>query len=259
MKFSRFRIVVFLLFGFFLFEGFQSQSSPMQKGVEIPAHSNQEIIICHTAYCLSYNPLHKQANWVAYELTDLETHALVKRKNHFQPDPFLTENSCELSDYRKSGYDRGHLAPSADMTWSEKTMNESFYLTNISPQDQSFNRGVWNTLEEKVREYAKNNKQIYVVTGPILQDGLPTIGANKVSIPRYFYKALLDYSQPSVKAIAYLMKNENSDEPLKHFTISIDSLEKISRIDFFPLLPDNDEKKLEKENCFSCWEIEKNH
>jgi endonuclease G, mitochondrial len=247
------RISVLLLFGFFLV-GFQTNYSTPIVGLEIPLHTKQEVIICHTAYCLSYNVFHKQANWVAYELTDIETQALVKRKNHFQPDPLLTHASSALSDYKKSGYDRGHLAPSADMTWSEKTMNESFYLSNISPQNQSFNRGIWNTLEDKVREYAKKNQKICVVTGPILEPGLPSIGSNKVSIPRYFYKALLDYSQPSVKAIAYLMKNEHSEQPLSKFVISIDSLEVISGIDFFPLLPDIDENKLEKEKCFTCWE-----
>ena len=259
MKGLNVRIVVFLLFGFFLFAGFQSQQPIIPNSLEIPAHTNHDLIICHTAYCLSYNSKHKQANWVAYELTDFETHALVKRKNHFQPDPLLTSNSSALSDYKKSGYDRGHLAPSADMTWSEKTMNESFYLTNISPQNQSYNRGIWNDLEEKVREYARDNKQVQVVTGPILVDGLPTIGENKVAVPRYFYKALLDYSQPSIKAIAFLMKNEPSNESLSHFVISIDSLEKISGIDFFPLIPDNDEIKLEKEKCYTCWEVDKNH
>ena len=145
------------------------------------------------------------------------------------------------------------------MKWSVQAMEESFYLSNMCPQDKSFNRGIWKKLEEHVREYAKHNKQIKVVTGPILNEGLPVLGPNRITIPRYFYKALLDYSQPSVKAIAFLMKNEHSELPLSHFVISIDSLEKVSGIDFFPLLPDADEIKLEKEKCYSCWESDKNH
>lgn len=256
MKKKAVRVASLVLFGVFLLVGFTSEKTNIPLSLEIPAYSSNDLIICHTAYCLSYNKKHKQANWVAYELTDVETQAVVKRKNHFQQDPFLHENSSNLEDYRKSGYDRGHLAPSADMTWSEKTMNESFYLTNISPQNQSFNRGIWNLLEEKVRAYAKRNKQVHIVTGPILEDGLPVIGENKVSIPRYFYKALLDYSKPSIKAIAYIIKNEPSDLPLSHFVVSIDSLEKLSGIDFFPLVPDEDENKLEKEKCYTCWETE---
>ncbi len=256
MKKKVIQTTVFFLCIFLVFVGFTTLQTSVPSSLEIPAHNSKEILICHTAYCLSYNNKHKQANWVAYELTDFETQAVVKRKNHFQPDPFLLENSSSLEDYKKSGYDRGHLAPSADMTWSEKTMRESFYLTNISPQNQSFNRGIWNTLEDKVRYYAKQNKQVYVVTGPILEDGLPVVGSNRISIPRYFYKALLDYTKPSIKAIAYIIKNQHSDLPLSHFVVSIDSLEKLSGIDFFPLLPDEDENKLEKENCYTCWETE---
>jgi endonuclease G len=259
MSNSFIRIVVLTLFGFFLFAGFKIQQTKVPVSLEIPAHSKKDLIICHTGYCLSYDEKFKVAKWVAYELTLAETEGEIGRNDHFKPDPLITHNSAALEDYKKSGYDRGHLAPAADMKWSVQAMEESFYLSNMCPQDKSFNRGIWKKLEEEVREYAKHNKQINVVTGPILNEGLPVLGPNRITIPRYFYKALLDYSQPSVKAIAFLMKNEHSELPLSHFVISIDSLEKVSGIDFFPLLPDADEIKLEKEKCYSCWESDKNH
>ncbi len=259
MKYLNLRIVIFLLFGFFLFVGFQSQKLAIPNSLEIPAHTNQELIVCHTGYCLSYDETYKLAKWVAYELTLEETQGIIGRSDKFKPDPLIARNSATLDDYKKSGYDRGHLAPAADMKWSIQAMQESFFLSNMCPQDKSFNRGIWKKLEEEVREYAKHNKQIKVVTGPILQEGLTVIGPNRISIPRYFYKALLDYSQPSVKAIAFLMKNERSELPLSQFVVSIDSLEKVSGIDFFPLLPDADENKLEKEKCYHCWESDKNH
>jgi endonuclease G len=259
MQKSFIRIVVLSLFGFFVFAGFRSQHTTIPNLLEIPAHNAHDLVICHIGYCLSYDEKFKLAKWVAYELTLVETEGEIGRNDKFKPDPVITHNSAALEDYKKSGYDRGHLAPAADMKWSVEAMEESFYLSNMCPQDKSFNRGIWKKLEEQVREYAKHNKQIKVVTGPILQEGLPVLGPNRISIPRFFYKALLDYSQPSVKAIAFLMKNEHSELPLSHFVISIDSLEKISGIDFFPLLPDADENKLEKEKCFSCWESDKNH
>jgi len=247
------------LFGFFILVSFLTEKNEALKGLEIPAYSANEKLICHTGYCLSYDENFKLAKWVAYELTQAETQGTFPRKDKFKPDPLIFNNSASLEDYKKSGYDRGHLAPAADMKWSAEAMQESFYLSNMSPQNKSFNRGIWNSLEDKVREYAKHNQQIKVVTGPILQNGLPVIGPNRVSIPRYFYKALLDYSQPSIKAIAFIMKNEDSNLPLSHFVVSIDSLEKLSGIDFFPLLPDVDENRLEKERCYPCWETDKNH
>ena len=259
MQKSFIRIVVLTLFGFFVFAGFRSQHTTIPNLLEIPAHNTHDIVICHTGYCLSYDENYKLAKWVAYELTLEETEGEIGRNDKFKPDPVITHNSASLGDYKKSGYDRGHLAPAADMKWSVQAMEESFYLSNMCPQDKSFNRGIWKKLEEEVREYAKHNKQIKVVTGPILQEGLSVLGPNRISIPRYFYKALLDYSQPSVKAIAFLMKNEHSELPLSHFVISIDSLEMISGIDFFPLLPDADENRLEKEKCYPCWETDKNH
>ncbi len=253
MKYLNVRIVIFLLFGFFLFAGFQSQQLVIPNSLEIPAHTNQELIVCHTGYCLSYDENYKLAKWVAYELTFEETQGVIGRSDKFKPDPMLVRNSADLKDYKKSGFDRGHLAPAADMKWSVQAMQESFYLSNMCPQDKSFNRGIWKKLEEQVREWAIENKAVYITTGPLLEIGQPTIGQNKIPIPKAFYKVVLDYSQPDIKAIGFVIPNQGSSLPISAFALSIDSIEKITHLDFFEKLPDVIENRIEQSVCVGCW------
>lgn len=222
-------------------------------GIEIPSTQNLEHIVCHTGYCLEYDHNSKLAKWVAYELTNSETQGTFKRDDNFSPDPLITKNSASLDDYKKSGYDRGHLAPAADMKWSAEAMRESFYLSNMSPQDKSFNRGIWKKLEEQVRDWAIENKSVYITTGPILEPNLPTIGANKIPIPKAFYKVILDYSQPDIKAIGFIIPNQGSTLPLSTFALSIDAIEKQTHIDFFSKIPDEIETQIEQTVCTQCW------
>lgn len=225
--------------------------------LEIPATQANDVIINHAGYSLLYNERHEQASWVAYELTENETHKLYERSNKFLVDPKVATGSASDPDYTGSGYDRGHLAPAADMGWSETAMIESFYFSNMSPQLPGFNRGIWKSLEELMRTWAIENDAIYIVTGPVLTDGLNTIGTNKVSVPNYYYKVILDFSEPSTKAIGFLLPNESSDRQLQEFAVSIDSVEKVTGIDFFHLLPDNQEINLESSVCISCWSWKK--
>ena len=166
----------------------------------------------------------------------------------------VSTGTAQNSDYLKSGYDKGHLAPAADMGWSALTMKESFYFSNMSPQLPGFNRGVWKRLEELMRSWAIDNKAIYIVTGPLLSKGLPAIGSNGVSIPNYYYKVILDYTQPEIHAIGFILPNASSSASLSTFAISVDEVERQTGIDFFPALPDDQETKLEKEVCQSCWQ-----
>jgi endonuclease G len=234
-----------------VFSAFISKNS--LERIEIPSSTNTDKIICHTGYCLSYDINYKLAKWVAYELTFAETQGTFARNDKFKPDPLLTKNSASLDDYKKSGYDRGHLAPAADMKWSAEAMKESFYLSNTSPQDKSFNRGIWKKLEEQVRDWAVENKAVYITTGPLLEQGLPTIGPNRIPIPKAFYKVILDYTQPEVKAIGFIIPNQGSTLPLSRFAHSIDEIEKQTHIDFFSKLPDDIENNLEQHVCTQCW------
>lgn len=217
-----------------------------------PAPIEGEQLISHSQIRISYNSKHKQANWVAYKL-DSAYAGEVKRKKRFYADPYLANNPVKPDDYKQSGYDRGHLAPAGDFTWSEKAMTESFYMSNISPQLPGFNRGVWKKLEEQVRQWARENEEIYIVTAGILKENLPSIGANnKISVPVYYYKIILDMKEPEVKAIGFIIENKAHHKHLKEFAVTIDSLETVTGIDFFPALNDKLENDME-----STLEVEK--
>lgn len=221
--------------------------------LEIPQLKQNEYVITHSGYSLSYNELHEQANWVAYELTSEESNSTVERTDKFIIDPQVKTKTANDKDYAGSGYDRGHLAPAGDMGWSTTAMTESFYYSNISPQDPSFNRGVWKRAEELVRNWAVENKSVYIISGPVLTNGLLTIGSNKVSIPKYFYKVILDYNAPGIKGIGFIIPNAESKESLQTFAVSIDSVEKMTGINFFPLLPDDQENIIESNINIKAW------
>ena len=235
------------------FELLYNLKEPVISKLEIPRIKPQEYIITHAAYSLSYNEANEQANWVAYELTSEETKPTFKRANKFSVDSEVKTGSANDQDYKGSGYDRGHLAPAGDMGWSATAMKESFYYSNMSPQTPGFNRGVWKRAEELVRIWAKEYKSVYIVTGPVLTAGLQTIGYDKVSVPKYYYKVILDDHAPGVKGIGFIIANTGSQESLQSFAVSIDRVEKMIGIDFFPLLPDKQEKNIESNLDVNAW------
>jgi len=222
------------------------------RPVEIPVNSEDLQIVRHAGFTIQFDPDHKQAVWVAYELTSSETNQVVSRTDNFRPDPKIMGSATDR-DYKGSGYDRGHLAPAADMGWSSNTMSESFYYSNMSPQLPGFNRGIWKKLESLVRTWAQENGALYVVTGPILEDGLSKVPGTSLSIPRYYYKAILDLREPEYKAIGFVMPNMSSKLDLKNYTVTIDSLEVLTGLDFFVSVSDSLEDLLEKQICLECW------
>jgi|GEM_PF-85716 len=221
--------------------------------LEIPQLKPKENVIAHAAYSLSYNEPNEQANWVAYELTSEETISVVNRTDNFIIDPLVKTKTANDKDYSGSGYDRGHLAPAGDMGYSTTAMTESFYYSNMSPQDPGFNRGIWKRVEELIRTWAIEYKSIYIVTGPVLTSGLQTIGPNKVSVPKYFYKVILDYTEPGIKGIGFIIANTSSKESLQTFAVTIDSVEKITGINFFSLLRDDQENTIESYLNIKAW------
>jgi endonuclease G, mitochondrial len=222
--------------------------------LELPKITSQDDVIKHTGYSLLYDEYHEQAAWVAYALTKVKTQKKHKRTNKFIVDPNVTTGSATNLDYLKSGYDRGHLVPAADMAWSNQSIIESFYYSNMSPQNPSFNRGIWKKLEKLIRTWAVKNSCIYIVTGPVLSKDLLKIGINNVSVPNYFYKVVLDYNDLEKKGIGFILPNENSSKDLSHFAVSIDSVERATGIDFYSSLPDEEEIFIEKNVCFPCWD-----
>lgn len=220
---------------------------------ELPPRSVHPIVT-HAAYSLGYSEVHEQAAWVYYLLTAEECIAKYERTDRFVPDPDVETGSATVADYQGSGYDRGHLAPAADMAWSDTSMRESFYFSNMSPQDPSFNRGIWKKLEAQVRDWAAHYDSLYIVTGPVLDSGLQTIGPNQVAIPNYYYKAVLDLDSTHQTAIAFLLPNLKSSASLQAFVISIDSLESLTQIDFFYNLDDSLETYLESNSDPQNWD-----
>lgn len=223
------------------------------KNLELPRFKKGETVIQHAGYTLSYNETYEQANWVAYELTAFETKKVVDRANRFMEDPKIATGSASLDDYRNSGYDRGHLAPAGDLAWSEQSMEESFYLSNMSPQLPAFNRGIWEQAESFTRKAAKVNGSLFVVSGPIFSANMKTIGTNRVAVPERYFKILLDVRDPELKAMAFIIPNRDCLEELENFVVSIDEVEAATGLDFFPALPDEWETKLESLHSLTNW------
>jgi len=203
----------------------------------LPKTENELQIIDHKAYTLGYFEKHEQAAWVCYVLSKEECIGEEERSSSFYQDKRITTGSATNSDYKKSGYDRGHLAPAGDMSYDSTAMKESFYYSNMSPQVPAFNRGIWKKLETQVREWSVLYGSCIVITGPILSDSLLTIGLNQVSVPNWYYKIILNPHQTPIQAIGFLMRNESSSAELSEFVVTVDSIEVISGIDFFSELP----------------------
>jgi endonuclease G len=244
---SAFNIKLFVCFVFI------GTTAVYAQPVLYPALNKGEEIIHHKGFSLVYSEPNEQARWVAYVLTAAETEKAFERSDDFKPDPSIKSGSATNADYSKSGYDRGHLAPAADMSWSAESMQASFYFSNMSPQEPSFNRGIWKKLEEKVRDWAVEYDSLYIVTGPLFMVNKGAIGANNVTVPGFYYKVLLDLNKSNSKAIGFILPNAASSAPLNYFAVSVDSVEKLSGINFFQALPDADENKLEASYCSTCW------
>lgn len=202
----------------------------------IPQFSGNHEIIKHSAFILSYNEDHEQANWVMHIVPKDVITGTVTRTNDFRIDSSVSTGTANVSDYWDSGFDRGHLAPSADFRWSKKALSESYYYSNMSPQRPELNRNSWNNLEMQVREWVVDHGDLLVITGPVLNDQLPKIpqGSKRVSIPEFYYKIIVDMNSEQPKAIAFLMPNKSFTDNISNYIVTIDSIEVVTNIDFFP-------------------------
>lgn len=221
----------------------------------------------HIALSLGYSEPDEQAAWVQHMVIPEVEFANVSRTNDFRIDSLVETGSAVETDYFLKevaldgemiydgfGYDRGHLAPSADFRWSQKALSESYYYSNMSPQKPEFNRERWAELESWIRTYVIDFKEtVYVVTGPVLKAGLKQQGENKVSIPEQFYKIVLDLEGDEKKAIAFLMPNAHCTYPVSGYVTSVDEVEKLTGLDFFSSLDDTEESKLEAMNSLDGW------
>jgi len=198
--------------------------------------STTKQVVKHQYYTLSYHEEFEQAEWVAYELKKEYLKNGKYKRPYFIEDPKVVTGSADWRNYKKSGYDKGHLCPAADMGFDEKAYNDTFYTSNISPQKHDFNSGIWNRIEQKTRYWADKYNDVYVVTGGVLKNTDKKIGTENVAVPKYFYKIIVAKSGKEHKAIAFLVPNQDSDKSLYDFVVPIETLESMTGIDFFPNL-----------------------
>lgn len=204
-----------------------------------------EIVKEYTGFTVSFNPAHHVPNYVAWELTGAEVAGDVPRRSNFRADDAVP-GSATLADYRNSGFDRGHMAPAADMKWSIEAMDDSHFLTNMCPQTHQLNGGRWQTLEDKCRQWAARDSAIIIIAGPILSDdNLETIGVSGVTVPDRFFKIVYSPFVEPQRAIAFIMPNFPPIDGLEACATSIDNVEAITGFDFFAELPDELENALE--------------
>ena len=224
--------------------------------LELPAIGAEDVILAYTGFALCYNPDRLIPNWVAYELTAEEVGGEVPRARGFSMDPNYPGRQAMSEDYSNSGWDKGHRSPSADMKWSQAAMTESFYLTNICPQDPTLNGRDWHALENRVRDWALRSGRVWVVCGPIIRDNqYGTIGERAVTVPDGFFKAVLRQdADDSWLSIAFVFENNDSRQPLKDVALSVDELEALIGYDLFTNLEDSIESKIESIVFLQDWE-----
>lgn len=221
------------------------------SGLELPESlkgTRSELILKRMGYTVSYNMEWNLPNWVAWELNADKLVEREGRSDHFLPDPDLMEHEAVTTDdYKGSGWDRGHMCPAGDNRWHWKAMQESFYMTNICPQDHNLNRGDWKELEEKCRVWAKEEGPLYIVCGPILYNRKhQTIGKeHTVVVPEAFFKVVLSMGGDRPKAAGFIFKNSPGNRKLESYMNSIAEVERITGINFFPRLPDDLEQEVE--------------
>ena len=220
--------------------------------VKLPAEM-KNVVCQYSGFTSYFNPDTHIPNCVAYEIIESETTGDEPRKKSFEADHTI-DGCAESSDYRNSGYDRGHMAPAADMKWSKEAMEESFLMTNICPQVKSLNSGIWHRLEQRVREWAARDSSIIVVCGPIFTPGKPVeqIGEIGVAVPHRFFKAL--YAPGRNIGIAFIFDNDKVKGGLRKYAVTIDSVERETGLDLFYNLPDDIENEVENQCNYKLWE-----
>lgn len=221
----------------------------------------------YPTYSLEYSYKYKHSYWIAYRF-DNTTGGNVGRNEAYKPDPELpSQYAAKHNDYTNSGYTRGHLCASSDRQYSKEANQQTFYMSNISPQSgNGFNQSgsAWNTGEDKVQAWGYNISRstdtLYVVKGETIGEGMiKGYIKNEIAIPKYFFMAVLFRSGDNYKAIGFYMPHENlKDDPdkkdPKKYLMSIDALEQETGIDFFHNLPDNIENTVEATYNVNDWQ-----
>lgn len=215
--------------------------------------SLEEVMVKYKGMTISFNSSMHVPNWVAWEITADKVDGDEPRTNKFICDERV-RGCADDWDYKYSGYDRGHMAPAADMKWDKQAMEESFYLTNICPQAKELNRGSWQNLEKKCRGKALADSVVIVICGPILTDPIKErIGDSRIAVPERFFKIILSPYKEKPEAIAFIMPNGKVDGGMQKCAVTIDSVESVTGHDFFYMLPTNIQDVIETQCNFNAW------
>lgn len=233
--------------------------SQYQSLMELPAVIATDVLVYHTGYVSSYNTKTLIPNWVAYELLPSEMTGEADRDEHiFSMDMDLKQPQAMREDYRDSGWTKGHLAPAADFSWSDEAMDGTFRFVNCCPQDETLNSKDWQYLERQVRRWAEDYGRVWVVSGPIIgENKYGTIGDRKVVVPDEFFKAVMVRVKGKYHSIAFVMGNDAKRYFLSDCALTVNELEDITGMDFFPNLDDTVEERVENELQFPIWNIRK--
>lgn len=228
------------------------------SNLEIPKWetSTSQQLVTNLGYTSSYNISYGIPNWVAYEITRSEATSIeAERKDKFMPDPKVKGHSATNADYKGSGYDKGHMAPAADMKWSQIVMDQSFYFTNICPQAPGLNRGAWKNLEEDIRLWAIRDSALVVICGPLFtQEPVRYIPQTQVAIPDAYFKVVCSPYTPEPRGIAFIFPNAKASKHPREYVTTINSVEQITGMDFLSQLPDETENQIEETSNYTLWE-----
>lgn len=230
-----------------------AQADGSLEKVVMPDNINNRMLE-YEGFSVAFNPEMHQPNYVVWTLDPTETDGSNTRGNVQFMEDFRVKGCASLADYRGSGFDRGHMAPAADMKWSEKAMADCHFLTNMCPQDKRLNSGAWATVEKNSRNWAKKHGPLVIVCGPILSDRLTrSIGETPVPVPERFFKVILAPQATPPLGIGFIMPNGYVEGGAQSTVVSIDDVENITGFDFFSELPDDIESVVESQNKLRIW------
>ena len=235
---------------FVLINSFSSIAQLSNYKTYLPSSTSKEVYH-NNYYSFSYLEEEEISEWTVYFSTVMDSIGLVKRSNSFKADKQVNKGSASLADYKKSGFDRGHLVPAADMSFNSTAMKESFLMSNMAPQRPSFNRGIWKQLESRVRNWTSTYDSLVVISGCITNEIDTTIGVNKVAVPASYYKIILDVN--TMNTIAFVIPNLKAEKTLNKYIETIDYIEEVTEIDFFFKLPLQIQYSLEKSKAEKLW------
>ena len=257
-------LILLCIIGFWVFDNFYTPATntPPNSNKEatlfpdyLMPSSTSSTIVKHRHFSLSYRERYEQAEWVGYLLDKSHLTYDDRERPYFIEDPKVKSKSADWKNYKGSGYDRGHLCPAGDRRFTSYAYKETFYTSNISPQRPDFNAGIWNRLEKQIRSWAKRYGRVYVITGGVLKEGLTVIGEEEVAVPEIFYKIVVRGEKEKLEILAFLIPHRESTSALKDYLVTVDTIERLSGIDFFENLDRDLENALENKVVSRGWDF----